>query len=218
MTTTSSPRSSAKALTPPAAPAAPVKAPARTPNKPPVKASVNAPVKAPSKRAVKTAPQARPAAPLTTKTTPATKTATKPAAPPLRKTSDAGPAKTAVKPGAKPAAKPVDKAAKKVALTKKQAHADKRANLAPAAPKNGKGKTTPKRAERIKMVRDSFTFPEAEHKQLVALKKRLIALGVEVKKGELVRAGIGILFGMDNARLTAAMAGIEKLKTGRPKK
>ena len=68
------------------------------------------------------------------------------------------------------------------------------------------------------MVRDSFTFPHTEHQRLVALKKRLIAVGMDVKKGELVRAGIHLLFGLDNNRLTDAMAGIERLKTGRPKK
>lgn len=74
------------------------------------------------------------------------------------------------------------------------------------------------RPPKIKMVRDSFTFPETEHKRLVEMKKLLIALGTEVKKGELVRAGLELLAKLDNQHLLRAVADVEKLKTGRPKK
>ena len=67
-------------------------------------------------------------------------------------------------------------------------------------------------------MRDSFTFPESEHKRLVELKKRVIALGVEVKKGELVRAALEMLASLDSQKLLRAIATVEKLKTGRPKK
>lgn len=79
-------------------------------------------------------------------------------------------------------------------------------------------KVAPARPQKIKMVRDSFTFPETEHKRLVEMKKRLIALGMEVKKGELVRAGLEMLASLDNLQLAKAVADVEKLKTGRPKK
>lgn len=96
----------------------------------------------------------------------------------------------------------------------------------PAAPKAVKA-TPPKKAEpkkseakpvKVKMVRDSFTFPEADHSQLAALKKRVVALGQDVKKGELVRAGIALLAVLDNKALLAAVANVDRLKTGRPKK
>ncbi len=96
----------------------------------------------------------------------------------------------------------------------------------PAAPKAVKA-TAPKKAEpkkseakpvKVKMVRDSFTFPEADHSQLAALKKRVVALGQDVKKGELVRAGIALLAALDNKALLAAVANVDRLKTGRPKK
>lgn len=80
------------------------------------------------------------------------------------------------------------------------------------------GKTSAPRPQKVKMVRDSFTFPESEHKRLVEMKKRLIVLGTEVKKGELVRAGLELLAALDNQKLLKAVAGVEKLKTGRPKK
>ena len=67
-------------------------------------------------------------------------------------------------------------------------------------------------------MRDSFTFPESEYLTLVALKKRLLAAGTEVKKGELMRAGLALLSALETAALTAAVGRVEKLKTGRPSK
>ena len=96
----------------------------------------------------------------------------------------------------------------------------------PVAPKSVKAappkKAEPKKSEakpvKVKMVRDSFTFPEADHSHLAALKKRVVALGQDVKKGELVRAGIALLAVLDNKALLAAVANVDRLKTGRPKK
>lgn len=110
-----------------------------------------------------------------------------------------------VKKAAKAAVKPAQKSAKAVASK-------------PAASQADAAKVAPRRAQKIKMVRDSFTFPESEHKRLVEMKKRLIALGAEVKKGELVRAGLALLAKLDDKQLIQAAAGIEKIKTGRPKK
>lgn len=108
---------------------------------------------------------------------------------------------------------------------------DKKMAVAPSQPTAGKAvapsqktskpkatKAVPQRPQKIKMVRDSFTFPETEHKRLVEMKKRLIALGTEVKKGELVRAGLELLAALDNQKLLRAVVSVEKLKTGRPKK
>ena len=129
----------------------------------------------------------------------------------------------------KPAAKA--KAAPKTAPKAKTAVAAPAAPKAPAvkkpvAPMSVKA-TPPKKAEpkkseakpvKVKMVRDSFTFPEADHSHLAALKKRVVALGQDVKKGELVRAGIALLAALDNKALLAAVANVDRLKTGRPKK
>lgn len=76
----------------------------------------------------------------------------------------------------------------------------------------------PAKPVKHKLVRDSFTFPEPEYLTLVALKKRLLAAGTEIKKGELVRAGLALLNTLDDAALAAAVARVEKLKTGRPAK
>ena len=69
-----------------------------------------------------------------------------------------------------------------------------------------------------KLVRDSFTFPQSEYLVLVGMKKRLLAAGVDAKKGELVRAGISMLAGLDDKTLVRALAAVEKLKAGRPAK
>lgn len=129
------------------------------------------------------------------------------------------PSKTGVNTPPKPTInKQVAKVAEKSASVEKSTPvADKTPVLKQKKAKGAKGKAA-HRAPIIKMVRDSFTFPESEHKRLVELKKRLIALGTEVKKGELVRAAIGMLFALDNEKLIAAVADVEKLKTGRPKK
>jgi hypothetical protein len=123
------------------------------------------------------------------------------------------------------------KAPEKIAAKRAVPAVAKKAVAAPAKPKAIKAvtpkkatlkpkatKVAPTRSQKIKMVRDSFTFPETEHKRLVEMKKRLIALGTEVKKGELVRAGLELLAALDNQKLLNAVADVVKLKTGRPKK
>lgn len=123
---------------------------------------------------------------------------------PLRKKAGAsGPKKVAAPAKAKPAAK---QATTKVAAPSPKS-ATPKVNKAPQP-----------KPQKIKLVRDSFTFPESEHKRLVELKKRVIALGVEVKKGELVRAALEMLASLDSQKLLRAIATVEKLKTGRPKK
>jgi hypothetical protein len=84
--------------------------------------------------------------------------------------------------------------------------------LLPKAPaKAAKGKQP-------KLVRDSFTMPENEYAQIATLKKRMAGLGGDVKKSELLRAGLGLLAALQNKELAAVMASVERVKTGRPKK
>src|SRR5712692_8801527 len=46
-----------------------------------------------------------------------------------------------------------------------------------------------KSAKKAKVVRDSFTMPEADHGKLAELKSKCLAAGVSVKKSELLRIG-----------------------------
>lgn len=69
-----------------------------------------------------------------------------------------------------------------------------------------------------KLVRDSFTIPKLEYLLLDQLKQRGAALGVAVKKSELIRAGIKALAEMSDAVLLAAIKAVPTIKTGRPLK
>jgi hypothetical protein len=74
-------------------------------------------------------------------------------------------------------------------------------------------KTSPKKP---KLVRDSFTIPKTEFAAIDQLKTRAIALGSSVKKSELLRAGLMVLQGLNDAAYKAALAAVPTLKTGRP--
>ncbi|MDD2663367.1 MAG: hypothetical protein PHD19_06365 [Dechloromonas sp.] len=76
----------------------------------------------------------------------------------------------------------------------------------------------PAKAKKPRLVRDSYAMPEAEYARIGELKKRVAALGGEVKKSELLRAGIAVLAGLDDAELQTVLAGVERIKTGRPAK
>jgi hypothetical protein len=81
---------------------------------------------------------------------------------------------------------------------------------APAAPKV--------KVHKPKLVRDSFTMPDDEYAVLGMVKKACLKAGVEVKKSELLRAGVSLLKQLDLAALKQVLAGLPQLKTGRPKK
>lgn len=118
------------------------------------------------------------------------------------------PAKAAV------AAAPVEKA--KV-VKKAQAKPAAVKEVKPAkAVKEVKAKTpAPKKA---KMVRDSFTIPETDYALFNTLKQRALAAGKEIKKGELLRAGLAVLNSLSENELFKVLASVERIKTGRPSK
>ena len=68
-----------------------------------------------------------------------------------------------------------------------------------------------------KLVRDSFTMPKDEYAAIEAVKQRAMALGRQVKKSEILRAGLQALASMSDRSLTTALAAVPTLKTGRPK-
>jgi hypothetical protein len=67
-------------------------------------------------------------------------------------------------------------------------------------------------------VRDSFTFPESDYALFALLKKRALSGGCEIKKSELIRAGLTLLNTLSDTALIDALNKIERVKTGRPKK
>jgi hypothetical protein len=157
-------------------------------------------VKAAAKPAAKAASKAAPTSKIPVK---APRKSASPA--PKRK-----PVKAAVAPVA-PTAAPAAPAKAKTSPSKApQAQAaDKKKSTAPA--KAAKEK-------KVKVVRDSFTLPKTELLQITEMKKRAMALGVEVKKSELIRAGLQALAGMADTAFKKAMANVPTIKTGRPAK
>jgi hypothetical protein len=76
----------------------------------------------------------------------------------------------------------------------------------------------PAKEKKVKVVRDSFTLPKTELLQIADMKKRAMAMGVEVKKSELIRAGLRALSAMTDASFKKALGAVPTIKTGRPAK
>ena len=119
--------------------------------------------------------------------------------------------------------------AKKV--TAKKATAKKATAKKATAKKATAKKATPSRAKptapisapatktkKVKLVRDSFTMPANEYQILQEIKKASLKAGMEVKKSELLRIGVGLLNTLSIAQLGAARSALTKLSAGRPKK
>ena len=95
-------------------------------------------------------------------------------------------------------------------VEKPAAKAVKKAAAPVVAPKEKPKKT--------KLVRDSFTMPEAEYAVLGEVKRACLKAGVDVKKSELLRIGVALIRQLDVARLKEILADLPTLKAGRPKK
>lgn len=149
----------------------------------------------------------------------------KPSAAAPAKASEGKPASGEAKvPAAKPATRKPSRLEETKARNKKalaEALAVARAVKIPPAPEMPlipKAAAKPAKGKPPRLVRDSFTMPENEYAQIAVLKKRMAGLGGDVKKSELLRAGLGLLAALQNKELATVMAGVERVKTGRPKK
>ena len=146
----------------------------------------------------------------------------------VRAASNASPAKAVAKPAAKrsdtTAAKPAAKApvqgAPNVATrgatqaAKKTVKRVPASNVAPAPALPEK----PLKPAKLRLVRDSFTMPEADVALLAVLKARALGLGRATKKSELLRAGLQLLNQQEPTVLMAALERLQPIKTGRPKR
>ena len=122
---------------------------------------------------------------------------------------------------AKPKAAPRRKAAVKPAPAKAGPVAAGAARMAnagvektPAAPPVAEPK---EKSRKPKLVRDSFTMPEAEYQVLGDVKKACLKAGVAVKKSELLRVGVALIRQLGLTELRQVLAGLAPLKPGRPK-
>ncbi|MFA6920680.1 MAG: hypothetical protein WC216_02460 [Gallionella sp.] len=71
---------------------------------------------------------------------------------------------------------------------------------------------------KLKVVRDSFTMPQSEYLKIAQIKEIGLKAGLQVKKSEVLRAGVIALCAMDEEQLKRALSGLDKIKTGRPNK
>ena len=171
-----------------------------------------------------TTPASTPSTPATAPTAAATAAPATPAPSPAVAAAPKAPAKAATK--AAPAAKAVKPAAPKAKKPAAKPAAAAKAPAAPAAPKTPKAPKAAKPAKvevkaepkpkKAKLVRDSFTIPKAEYLVLDTLKERALKLSREVKKSELLRAGIKALAALSDTALLAALSAVPTIKTGRP--
>ncbi|HEX5374193.1 MAG TPA: hypothetical protein VFW84_15815, partial [Aquabacterium sp.] len=71
---------------------------------------------------------------------------------------------------------------------------------------------------KVKIVRDSFTMPEADFALIDRIKLRAIEWKHPVKKSEVLRAALQALNALPDARVKALLSGLADIKKGRPKK
>ena len=120
-------------------------------------------------------------------------------------------------------ANPVRKAPQKVAAPAQAKAKSAAPTAAPvemktAAKKPAAAPAKPLKDKKVKVVRDSFTIPKSELLQIGESKMRALALGVEIKKSELIRAGLQALTSMNDAAFKKALSNVPTIKTGRPAK
>jgi hypothetical protein len=72
------------------------------------------------------------------------------------------------------------------------------------------------KSAKVKVIRDSFSFPEQDYLKISELKKTCLAAGIHVKKGEILRAGLHLLTQLSLDELKLAVEHVEKVQTGRP--
>ena len=69
-----------------------------------------------------------------------------------------------------------------------------------------------------KIIRDSFNMPAADYALIDLLKAIALKAGKQVKKSELLRAGLNALVAMKPADLEVALGALNSLKTRKPLK
>ena len=69
----------------------------------------------------------------------------------------------------------------------------------------------------LKVIRDSFTMPQADYDLITLLKKRSLVSGVNITKSEILRAGLKALEKMTDDEFLLKISSVDKIKTGRPK-
>jgi len=71
---------------------------------------------------------------------------------------------------------------------------------------------------KVKLIRDSFSMPKNDYAKIGELKELCLKSGMQVKKSELLRAGLHALVKLSAAQSQAASSGLEKIESGKLKK
>ena len=104
------------------------------------------------------------------------------------------------------------------APTRKRETAKSAASTKPVKKGKKDKKTNGKTEAKVKVVRDSFTMPQNDYAKIAELKQACQKAGMQVKKSELLRAGLHALGKLSVSQLKQTIVQMEQIKTGRPKK
>src|SRR5207249_8662761 len=87
--------------------------------------------------------------------------------------------------------------------------------IKPPSAQQGTNQAAPAKVKvkKAKLIRDSFTMPEAEYDVLAQVKRACIQAGFEIKKSELLRAGVALIRELEPARLAGILSSWTKLNS-----
>jgi hypothetical protein len=114
-----------------------------------------------------------------------------------------------------PAARPAARADKSEVAKRLDAHYGNRQPESRESRKATKPKAKPQKL--VQVVRDNWTHPHNEARQLEQLIQRAKDLGAKSNKNEVVRAGLLALYQMTDTEFAESLRAIPSVKTGRPK-
>jgi len=129
------------------------------------------------------------------------------------------PAKTARKASVRKSAAKLRLSPATTGSAKKEVKAAPKKVQTPAAkPDPALESTNAVKAKKAKLVRDSFTMPDAEYALLAEVKQRCLAGGIAAKKSEVLRAAFLSFAAKSDSTVFKAIKALTPIKTGRPPK
>ncbi len=81
--------------------------------------------------------------------------------------------------------------------------------------KDRKGGKKEGKIEQLKVIRDTFSFPEHDYRLIAEIQNRCLQSRIAVTKSEIVRAGLKALSTLPDTKLVQAMSTVERVKPGR---
>lgn len=109
-------------------------------------------------------------------------------------------------------------AARITTATKKLVHGAPESKIASGAKRIRLSKALVTKLKKPRAGSNRYKFPDDEYAQLTALKQRLMTLGLDVKRSELLRAGLMLLLAMGDVQLKKAVVKVDSVRIGHPPK